>query len=76
MLYSKIEGGDKMLQKNESIRNAILDNNLRFWQIAEKLNLSDGNFSRLLRKELTKEKKEEVLKIIKELKEEEKNGTF
>lgn len=65
-----------MLQKNESIRNAILDNNLRFWQIAEKLNLSDGNFSRLLRKELTKEKKEEVLKIIKELKEEEKNGTF
>lgn len=59
-----------MIQKNVAIRNAILDNNLKFWQIAEKLNINDGNFSRLLRKELTKDKKEEILKIIEELKEE------
>lgn len=63
-----------MLQKNIVIRNAILNNNLKFWQIAEKLNMNDGNFSRLLRKELTKEKKEEILKIIEKLKEEQKNG--
>lgn len=60
--------------KNQEIRNSILKNNLKFWQIAEKLNINDGNFSRLLRKELTKDKKEEILKIIEDLKEEEKNG--
>lgn len=59
-----------MLQKNIAIRNAILNNNLKFWQIAEKLNMNDGNFSRLLRKELTKEKKEEILNIIEKLKKE------
>lgn len=59
--------------KNQEIRNSILKNNLKFWQIAEKLNINDGNFSRLLRKELTKDKKEEILKIIEDLKEEEKN---
>lgn len=63
-----------MNQKNVSIRNAILSNNFKFWQIAEKLNINDGNFSRLLRKELTKDKKEEILKIIEDLKEEQKNG--
>lgn len=62
-----------MLQKNVKIRNAILNNNLKFWQVAEKLNINDGNFSRLLRKELTTEKKEEILKIIKKLKEDEKH---
>lgn len=60
--------------KNQEIRNSILKNNLKFWQIAEKLNINDGNFSRLLRKELTKDKKEEILKIIEILKEEQKNG--
>lgn len=60
-----------MIQKNVAIRNAILDSNLKFWQVAEKLNINDGNFSRLLRKELTKDKEEEILKIIEELKEEE-----
>ena len=63
-----------MIPKNVSIRNAIIKNNLKFWQVAEKLNINDGNFSRLLRKELTKDKKEEILKIIEVLKEEEKNG--
>lgn len=60
--------------KNQEIRNCIIKNNLRFWQIADELNINDGNFSRLLRKELTKEKKEEILNIIEQLKEEEKNG--
>ena len=65
-----------MVQKNKTIRSAILNNNLKFWQIAEKLNMNDGNFSSLLRKELTKEKKEEIFKIIELLKEEEKNGSL
>lgn len=65
-----------MIQKNLKIRNAISQSNLKFWQVAEKLKLNDGNFSRLLRKELTKEKKEEILKIIEQLKEEQQNGTL
>lgn len=58
---------------NQEIRNSILKNNLRYWQVAEKLHINDGNFSRLLRKELTKEKKDEIYEIIKILKEEQKN---
>lgn len=62
-----------MKKFNQEIRNGILKNNLRYWQIAEKLHINDGNFSRLLRKELTKEKKDEIYEIIKILKEEQKN---
>lgn len=62
-----------MKTKNLEIRNLAFQNNLRLWQIAEKLNINDGNFSRLLRKELNNEKKEKILKIIEELKEEQKN---
>jgi len=69
-----MKGGKRMKNFNQEIRNSILKNNLRYWQVAEKLNINDGNFSRLLRKELTKEKKEKILRIIKKLKEEEENG--
>lgn len=59
---------------NQEIRNQILGNGLKLWQVGAALGMNDGNFSRLLRKELTKEKKEQILEIIKELKEENKNG--
>ena len=62
------------MQKNMKIREAIRKNNLRYWEIAEKLNLNDGNFSRLLRKELIDEKQKEILKIINELKEEQSDA--
>ena len=65
-----------MKTKNLEIRNLAFQNNLRLWQIAEKLNINDGNFSRLLRKELNNEKKEKILKIIEELKEEQKNDKW
>lgn len=57
-----------MQTKNQDIKNFILKNNLKFWQIAEKLNINDGNFSRLLRKELTNEKKDEIFEIVNQLK--------
>lgn len=59
-----------MILINQKIREQISNNNLKYWQIADKLNINDGNFSRLLRKQLSKEKEEEILKIIEELKEE------
>ena len=55
---------------NLDIRKAIETNNFKYWQVANKLQMTDGNFSRMLRIELTKENKETDLKAINELKEE------
>lgn len=54
--------------KNLDIRNEVAGAGLKLWQIAEKLGINDGNFSRMLRKELSEEKKEEIRGIIEELK--------
>jgi predicted XRE-type DNA-binding protein len=60
------------MRVNEDIRKAIEEANLKYWQVAKKYNLSDGNFARLLRFELSKDKKDKIFKIIEELKQEEK----
>lgn len=54
---------------NQDIRNSTKEAGLKLWQIADKLGINDGNFSRMLRKEFTQEKKEQIYKIIDELKE-------
>lgn len=55
---------------NLDIRKAIETSNFKYWQVANKLGMTDGNFSRMLRIELTKENKERVLNVINELEEE------
>lgn len=55
---------------NLDIRKTIETSNFKYWQVANKLGMTDGNFSRMLRIELTKENKDRVLKAINELKEE------
>lgn len=55
---------------NLDIRKAIEASNFKYWQVANKLGMTDGNFSRMLRIELTKENKERVFNAINELKEE------
>lgn len=55
---------------NLDIRKAIETNNFKYWQVANKLGMTDGNFSRMLRVELKKENKVRVLNAINELKEE------
>lgn len=55
---------------NLDIRKAIEMNNFKYWQVANKLGMTDGNFSRMLRIELTDESKDRVLNAINELKEE------
>ena len=62
------KGGEKM--KNLDIRKAIESNNFKYWQVANKLGITDGNFSRLLRFELERVEKEKILKAIEDLKEE------
>lgn len=71
VLYCYNQKEMKIVKKeNQDIKEAIRNNKLKFWQIAAALGINDGNFSRLLRKELTKEKKQQILEIIKMLKEE------
>lgn len=50
--------------KNQDIRRAAAANGVRLWQIAEVYGIPDSSFSRLLRHELTPEKKQEILSII------------
>lgn len=37
---------------NSEIRNIISDNRLKYWEVAEKIGISDSRFSVWLRKEL------------------------
>lgn len=55
---------------NLDIRKSIEKSGLRYWEVAEKLNLNDGNFSRKLRREFPPEEKDKIFKIIEELKNE------
>lgn len=61
---------------NKDIRVMARNHGVRLWQIASKLNMQDSNFSKMLRTELPNEKKENIIKIIKEIvKEREFNTT-
>lgn len=55
---------------NLDIRKAIEESDFKYWQVANKLGITDGNFSRLLRVELQVEDKQKILKVIEKLKEE------
>lgn len=57
-----------MQKANSDIHKAIRDSHLYYWQVASKYGLNDGNFSRILRKELSKAKKKKILEIIQDLK--------
>lgn len=54
--------------KNKDIREAAKAAGVKLWQIADKLGINDGNFSRKLRRELNTDEKENIFKIIAELK--------
>lgn len=55
---------------NHEIREAAEKRGVRLWQIAGKLGINDGNFSRKLRYELPENEKQKILDIINELAEE------
>lgn len=54
--------------KNKDIRMAIEEAGIRHWQVAEALQIHEGNFSRQLRRELSKERKFEVFQAIEKAK--------
>ena len=53
--------------KNADIRSEIKTAGLYLWQIADGLDINDGNFSRKLRHELSDEEKARIRTIIAEL---------
>lgn len=59
---------------NKEIRDAAKEAGICLWQVAEKLNINDGNFSRRLRRELPSAEREKVLNIIRELSQEKQEG--
>ena len=52
---------------NEDIRSAAKSAGVCLWQIAERIGINDGNFSRKLRRELSDQEKQEILQIIQDL---------
>lgn len=56
--------------KNNDIRKEALKANVKLWQIAEKIGVTDSTFSKMLRKELSPDKKEKIFNIISTLKQE------
>lgn len=52
---------------NNDIRVMARNHGIRLWQIANKLNMQDSNFSKMLRTEFPSEKKEHIFKIINEI---------
>lgn len=58
--------------KNNDIRKAARVAGVFLWQIAEELGMTDGNFSRRLRKELPGAEKEKIFAIIERLAKEER----
>jgi len=58
-----------MQRPNEDIRRAMGASGVKQWQVAEAMNMDDGNFSRKLRKKLSDEERQRILEVIKELEE-------
>lgn len=50
---------------NEDIRKALQESQIKHWQLADLLKVSETTLVRKLRKELSSKEKEENLKIIK-----------
>lgn len=49
---------------NNDVRQAARAAGVRLWQIADMIGITDGNFSRRLRRELPEEQKKEIFNII------------
>ena len=52
---------------NEDIRKKLKLNNIKYWQVANEYGITDGNFSRKLRKELSEAEKSKIFSIIEKI---------
>lgn len=53
--------------RNKELREYAARNGVRLWQIASRIGVNDGNFSRRLRFELSDEEKNRIVEIIDEI---------
>ena len=53
--------------RNKEIKEYIKSKNLHMWQVAERLGIADSSFSRMLRYEISEEKKLQIKAITDEL---------
>ena len=60
--------------QNMTIRTVAKENNVKLWQIAERLKISEPTMTRKLRHELSKEESQKLLTIIFEIAEECENN--
>ena len=67
IVNNKFESEVKKLTGAE-VKAFILEQGVRLWQVAQKLNMNDGNFSRKLRNNFTEEEVKQVETIVQELK--------
>jgi transposase-like protein len=61
-----------MTKCNLDIRQQIKEAGLPLWAVADRLGIADTTFSKWLRKELPKEKKQEILAVTEDIKRETK----
>lgn len=52
------------------IKLLILENGLKLWQVAERLNINEGNFSRRLRRPFSEEETQRIFDIVAKIKSE------
>ena len=53
--------------ENMKIREAAQNSGIKLWEIAERVGITDSNFSRKLRRELPEEEEARILAIIDEI---------
>lgn len=61
--------------ENILIRQTAKQHSVKHWQIAERLNMHEGNFSRKLRHELPADEQERIMQIIADIAKEAANGS-
>lgn len=61
------------MKNNKDIRESMLQANLYYWQIAEKIGVHENTLYRWMRKELKEKEKKKILQAIEDLKNERKN---
>jgi len=69
-ITTKVNKKGGKIMNNKDIRDLIAENKLKYWRVADRCDLSDSQFSRLLRHPLKQELREKVLKAIEDMKEE------
>ena len=56
-----------MVRANQDIRKAAQEKKVFLWQIAERCQISDTSFTKMLRRELPGDKKKQIMSLIDDL---------